>query len=81
MKHIQIEIHFVRNLVEKKSLIVRHVHTTDQLTDLLTKPLSRQRKDYLRDKISLSDGSPFLRGHIMETSEFNQTPIKAKLSP
>ncbi|RVW18994.1 Retrovirus-related Pol polyprotein from transposon RE1 [Vitis vinifera] len=55
MKHIQIDIHFVRDLVEKKFLNVWHVHTNDQLADLLTKPLSRQRTDYLRDKIGLSD--------------------------
>jgi hypothetical protein len=41
MKHIQIDIHFVRDLVAKKILNVQHVHTTDQLADLLTKPLSR----------------------------------------
>ena len=41
MKHIQIDLHFVRDLVLKNSLIVRHVHTNDQLADLLTKPLSK----------------------------------------
>jgi len=51
MKHIQIDIHFVRDLVAKNILAVQHVHTTDQLADLLTKPLSRQRTDFLRDKI------------------------------
>jgi hypothetical protein len=41
MKHIQIDLHFVRDLVQKGSLQVRHVHTQDQLADLLTKPLSK----------------------------------------
>ena len=45
MKHIQIDIHFVQDLVEKFFLNVQHVHTNDQVTDLLTKPLSRQRTD------------------------------------
>jgi hypothetical protein len=70
MKHIQIDIHFVRDLVAKNILNVQHVHTTDQLADLLTKPLSRQRTDFLRDKIGLFDGSPFLWGRIKETDEF-----------
>jgi hypothetical protein len=69
MKHIQIDFHFVRDLVEKKLLHVRHVHTNDQLLDLLSKPLSRQRTKYLRDKIGLTNGSPFLRGRIKETKE------------
>ena len=76
MKHIQIDIHFVRDLVEKKFLNVWHVHTNDQLADLLTKPLSRQMTDYLRDKIGLSDGSPFLRGRIKETDNFKQVPTQ-----
>jgi len=69
MKHIQIDFHFVRDLVEKKLLHVRHVHTNDQLPDLLSKPLSKQQTKYLRDKIGLTNGSPFLRGRIKETKE------------
>jgi hypothetical protein len=41
MKHIQIDLHFVRDLVQKVSLQVRQVHTQDQLVDLLTKSLSK----------------------------------------
>ena len=41
MKHIQIDLHFVRDLVHKGSLQVKHVHTQDQIANLLTKPLSR----------------------------------------
>ena len=69
MKHIQLDVHFVRDLVAKKLLNVRHVHTNDQLADLLTKPLSRQRTSYLCNKLGLSDGSPFLRGRIKEIIE------------
>ena len=60
MKHIQIDLHFVRDLVQKGSLQVRHVHTQDQLVDLLTKPLSKQRTQLLRTKIGLADGSLIL---------------------
>uniref|UniRef100_A0A2N9HE87 Reverse transcriptase Ty1/copia-type domain-containing protein n=1 Tax=Fagus sylvatica TaxID=28930 RepID=A0A2N9HE87_FAGSY len=66
MKHIQIDLHFVRDLVQKGSLQVRHVHTQDQLADLLTKPLSKQRTEFLRTKIGLADGSSILRGRIRE---------------
>ena len=50
----------------KGSLQVKHVHTQDQITDLLTKPLSRQRTELLRNKIGLADGSSILRGRIRE---------------
>ena len=66
MKHIQIDLHFVRDLVQKGTLNVKHVHTQDQLADLLTKPLSTQRTKILRSKIGLADGSPILRGRIKE---------------
>jgi hypothetical protein len=39
-KHIEIDFHFVRDMVASKSLLVRFVSTHDQLADLLTKPLS-----------------------------------------
>ena len=66
MKHIQINFHFVRDLVHKGSLQVKHVHTQDQIADLLTKPLSRQCTELLCNKIGLADGSSILRGRIRE---------------
>uniref|UniRef100_A0A2N9J3U8 CCHC-type domain-containing protein n=1 Tax=Fagus sylvatica TaxID=28930 RepID=A0A2N9J3U8_FAGSY len=66
MKHIQIDLHFVRDLVQQGCLQVCHVHTQDQLADLLTKPLSRQRTQLLSNKIGLADGNPILRGRIKE---------------
>ncbi|KAL6315489.1 hypothetical protein AAG906_000783 [Vitis piasezkii] len=75
MKHIQIDLHFVRELVQNGTLHVRHVHTQDQLADLLTKPLSRQRTELLRTKIGLADGSSILRGRIKEDCQ-NQDQVK-----
>jgi hypothetical protein len=60
MKHIQIDLHFVRDLVQKGSLQVWHVHTQDQLADLLTKPLSKQRTKILRNNIGLANRSSIL---------------------
>jgi len=66
MKHIQIDLHFVRDMVQKKILNIHHVNTHDQLADLLTKPFSRQRLHYLLLKIGLADGSSILRERIKE---------------
>lgn len=62
IKHIQIDLHFVCDMVRCGILKVRHVNMQDQLADLLTKPLSRQRMKSLRNKISLADGSSILWG-------------------
>ena len=37
MKHIEIDIHFVQNLVAKKSLFIRHISTKDHIADIMTK--------------------------------------------
>ncbi|KAE8660043.1 hypothetical protein F3Y22_tig00116959pilonHSYRG00508 [Hibiscus syriacus] len=69
MKPIQIDLHFVRDLVQKGSLQVKHVHAQDQLADMLTKPLSKQCTKLLCNKIGLVDGSSILRGRIREACE------------
>ena len=66
MKHIQIDLHFVRDLVHKGSLQVTHVHTQDQIADLLIKPLSRHHTELLRNKIGFADGSSIFLGRIRE---------------
>ncbi|KAL5570076.1 hypothetical protein UlMin_026651 [Ulmus minor] len=42
-KHIEVDIHFIRDLVLKKQLQLCYVPTEDQLVDLLTKHLSSSR--------------------------------------
>lgn len=64
MNHIDIDLHFVRDLVSKGLLPVFYVNTLDQLANLLTKPLSRARFEFLRSKISIADGTSILRGLI-----------------
>ncbi|GKV02336.1 hypothetical protein SLEP1_g14789 [Rubroshorea leprosula] len=67
MKHIAIDLHFVRELVDNQVLRVSHISTLDQLADGLTKPLSTGRFAQLRCKIGVTDGSSILRGRIKET--------------
>ncbi|GKV48157.1 hypothetical protein SLEP1_g54985 [Rubroshorea leprosula] len=66
MKHIAVDLHFVRDLVDQKILRVSHISSKDQLADGLTKPLSSNRFISLRSKIGVTDGSSILRGHVKE---------------
>jgi len=68
MKHIQIDLHFVRDILQKGTLHVDHVNTQDQLADLLTKPLSRQCTELLRKKIGVINGTSILRERIKDDS-------------
>ena len=58
MKHLALDYHFVRELVQRKFLRVSHISTTDQLADALTKPLPRARFHDIFVKIGLSTTRP-----------------------
>ncbi|GKV01478.1 hypothetical protein SLEP1_g14026 [Rubroshorea leprosula] len=67
MKHIAIDLHFVRDLVDQRVLHVSHIASQDQLADGLTKPLSSIRFAHLRSKIGVANGTTVLRGRIKES--------------
>lgn len=54
MKHIALDLHFVRDHVQAGALRVTHVSTHDQLADALTKPLPRLRFTELMSKIGVA---------------------------
>ncbi|WVZ20441.1 hypothetical protein V8G54_007763 [Vigna mungo] len=64
MKHLAIAYHFIRELVATKKLHVLHLPSSHQLADLLTKPLSPSRHNYLMNKIGVVCASTILRGRI-----------------
>jgi hypothetical protein len=40
-KHIDVQHHFIRNLVEEGDVELKYVHTSDNVADVLTKPLPK----------------------------------------
>ena len=52
-KHINIQHHFIRELVENKCIVLEHVCTNDQLVDLFTKPLDATRFNALSRSIRI----------------------------
>ena len=58
MKHLAIDYHFVRDLVQSSELRVAHVSAGDQLADALTKSLSQPRLISLCNKIGVVSGTP-----------------------
>lgn len=58
MKHIALDYHFVRELVQANKLRVSHVSSADQLADALTKPLSSPRLRNPMFKIGVSPEPP-----------------------
>lgn len=50
-KHIELDLFFVREKVQRHQIIVKHVPTQDQNADILTKALSQSRFHVLRSKL------------------------------
>jgi hypothetical protein len=42
-KHINIRHHFLRDHIIKEDIMISHVRTNEQLTDIFTKPLDERR--------------------------------------
>lgn len=67
MKHVALDYHFIREQVQNGLLRVSHVSASDQLADILTKPLSRQQFTKVTNKIGLTSAPSILRGHDNNT--------------
>ena len=67
-KHIEIDLHFVRDRVVQKQLTLQHISTEDQIADLLTKHLSSSRFLFLRSKLCVVPRPFHLRGDDKQKS-------------
>ena len=52
-KHIEIKYHFIRDVVQRGAVKLQYIRTDEQITDILTKPLSRLKFVYFRDKLGV----------------------------
>lgn len=52
-KHIDIRHHFIRELVEQRTLCLEYVETAKQLADIFTKSLDSVRFDSLRKSLGV----------------------------
>jgi hypothetical protein len=52
-KHIGIKYHFIRDVVEKGVVKLHYVATNEHVANVLTKPLSKVKFEYFRDKLGL----------------------------
>lgn len=52
-KHIEVDVHFIREKVLAKQIEVGYVSSEDQIADIFTKPLSEKRFVFLRKRLKL----------------------------
>lgn len=65
-KHVELDIHFIREKIAAKKIEVQFVPSEDQTADILTKPLTFDRFHYLRSKLNVHPGQFSLRGDVTE---------------
>lgn len=64
-KHIELDIHFIRDKVAAGAVDLRHVPSIDQIADIFTKPLSLQFFSRLRNRLGVCSTSAIeLRGSV-----------------
>ncbi|KAL5761082.1 hypothetical protein ACOSQ2_019920 [Xanthoceras sorbifolium] len=63
-KHIELDLHFLRDKITTQVFEVHFVPSNDQLADIFTKPLSSPRFDKLKSKLILNKTQLNLRGDV-----------------
>ncbi|GKV50011.1 hypothetical protein SLEP1_g56730 [Rubroshorea leprosula] len=72
-KHIELDYHFVREKVALGTLITRYIPNTEQVADILTKPLPRQQYQLLRFKLGVVASPHFSLRGSMKAQVWNQS--------
>jgi hypothetical protein len=52
-KHLEIKYHYVRDMVQKGVVKLQYISIDEQIADVLTKPLSKIKFEYIRDKLGV----------------------------
>jgi hypothetical protein len=71
-KHIEVDVHFIRDKVLNKDIQLRYLSTIDQLADIFTKGLPADRFCFLRDKLPVVPPLS-LRGGVKDIMVNTQT--------
>jgi hypothetical protein len=52
-KHIEIQYHYIYDMVQRGALKLQYISTDEQVVDVLTKPLSRVKFEHFQDKLDI----------------------------
>lgn len=63
-KHIEIDVHYIRDQVLQNKVIVAYVPSADQIVDFLTNDLTHTSFNMLKDKLGVVPLPTSLRGEV-----------------
>jgi hypothetical protein len=46
-------IHYIRDMVQRKAVLVEYLPTDEQIADVLTEPLAKSKFEYFHDKLGV----------------------------
>uniref|UniRef100_A0A803NGE3 Uncharacterized protein n=1 Tax=Cannabis sativa TaxID=3483 RepID=A0A803NGE3_CANSA len=61
-KHIEVDVHYIRDLIKRGLIEVRYIPTKEQTTDIFTKAASISQFIYLKDKLAVVSQPAKLEG-------------------
>lgn len=67
-KHIEIDVHYIRDKVLQNEVTIAYVPSVDQVVDCLTKALTHSRFNLLRDKLGVITSPSSLRGGVRQVT-------------
>lgn len=73
MKHVEVDVHFIRDRIAQKELSVCYVPSFEQTADCFTKALTSSKFDLFRDKLGIVKLSPSLMEAIKNQSSIIKT--------
>lgn len=81
-KHIEVDYHYVRERVAAQKLFNRYVSTSDQVADILTKPLSVSQFQFLQHQLLVRPPPISLQGdnEICKSQSKAQSDLEGKQS-
>jgi KUP system potassium uptake protein len=60
-KHVEIKFHYIRDMVQRKEVLVQYLPTDEKITDFLTKALSKSKFEYFHDKFGMVGNIPLVK--------------------
>ncbi|XP_060171504.1 uncharacterized mitochondrial protein AtMg00810-like [Lycium barbarum] len=80
-KHIELDYHFVREKVAQGQLVTQFVRSKDQLVDVHTKALPKDRFRFFRDKLRVVHAPPLsLRGSVEDHDRDDHDKVHDRIS-